>query len=167
MTIASGLYQHYKGPYYQVMEVATHSETEEQLVVYRALYGDKGVWVRPLSMFTETVELDGRVKPRFAYLDPQAGVLELGIVDVVSGQEDQFEAAFSQAKAIIKGVKGYISHDLQRCIESPGRYLLLIKWQSLEEHTIGFRESAEYQQWKQLLDPFYKSFPMMAHFKVL
>ena len=63
-----GIYQHYKGPKYRVYEVARHSESEECLVVYRALYGDFGLWVRPLSMFIETVEVDGAVKPRFALL---------------------------------------------------------------------------------------------------
>lgn len=63
--ITLGIYQHYKGNKYQVLHLATHSETEEHLVVYRALYGDYGVWVRPLTMFTETVEKDGETKPRF------------------------------------------------------------------------------------------------------
>ena len=64
--ITPGTYRHYKGNLYEVVDVATHSETEEQLVVYRALYGDRGLWVRPLAMFTGTVEVDGVVVPRFA-----------------------------------------------------------------------------------------------------
>ncbi|WP_350608154.1 DUF1653 domain-containing protein [Pseudoalteromonas sp. MER144-MNA-CIBAN-0113] len=60
--------QHYKGPQYKVMHVATHSETNEQLVIYQALYGEYGIWARPLSMFTETVEKDGKTIARFAYL---------------------------------------------------------------------------------------------------
>ncbi len=67
--IKAGRYRHYKGNYYDVIGVARHSETEQALVVYRPQYGDKGLWVRPLEMFTETVEVDGSVKPRFAY-DP-------------------------------------------------------------------------------------------------
>ncbi len=67
--IVPGLYRHYKGSEYRVFEVARHSETEETLVVYRALYGDFGLWVRPLSMFAETVELDGKMIPRFALID--------------------------------------------------------------------------------------------------
>ena len=63
-----GLYQHYKGTQYKVMHVATHSETNEQLVIYQALYGEYGIWARPLSMFTETVEKDGKTIARFAYL---------------------------------------------------------------------------------------------------
>ena len=63
-----GLYQHYKGPKYKVLYVATHSESEEQLVIYQALYGEFGMWARPLSMFSETIEKDGQIIPRFAYL---------------------------------------------------------------------------------------------------
>ena len=61
-----GIYRHYKGPLYEVIGVAHHSETEEPLVAYRALYGDYGLWVRPLSMFMETVEVQGEPLPRFA-----------------------------------------------------------------------------------------------------
>ncbi|GEK46691.1 DUF1653 domain-containing protein [Halomonas pacifica] len=63
---APGIYRHYKGPLYEVMGLARHSETEEPLVVYRALYGEYGLWVRPLAMFTETVVKDGEEQPRFA-----------------------------------------------------------------------------------------------------
>ncbi|GAA3917854.1 DUF1653 domain-containing protein [Litoribacillus peritrichatus] len=64
--IEPGLYAHYKGPQYRVFGTAQHSETEEWLVFYQALYGEHGYWVRPLSMFTETVEVDGKPQPRFA-----------------------------------------------------------------------------------------------------
>ncbi|MCJ8160449.1 DUF1653 domain-containing protein [Acinetobacter zhairhuonensis] len=68
-----GIYQHYKGQLYQVFSVATHSETEEQLVVYQCLYGDYSLWVRPLSMFTEHVTLDdGKVLPRFKLIQKTA-----------------------------------------------------------------------------------------------
>ena len=68
MSITPGTYRHYKGNLYEVVDVATHSETEERLVVYRALYGERGLWVRPIAMFTETVVLDGETVPRFAKL---------------------------------------------------------------------------------------------------
>jgi hypothetical protein len=68
--LAPGKYRHYKGPMYEVIGVATHSETEEQLVVYRALYGEFGLWVRPLSMFREEVIADGVSVPRFRYVGP-------------------------------------------------------------------------------------------------
>lgn len=64
-----GRYRHYKGGEYEVIGTARHSETQEQLVVYRPLYNDTGLWVRPLAMFTETVLVDGRSVPRFARLD--------------------------------------------------------------------------------------------------
>ena len=64
-TVPQGIYRHYKGKLYQVLHTAKHSETEEALVVYRCLYGEYDVWVRPLAMFTETVEVDGKQVPRF------------------------------------------------------------------------------------------------------
>lgn len=66
--LTPGLYRHYKGPEYQVLGMAKHSETEEELVVYRALYGEFGLWVRPVAMFTETVTLEGKVVPRFEFV---------------------------------------------------------------------------------------------------
>ena len=64
-TVCQGIYRHYKGNLYQVLHTAQHSETEELLVVYRCLYGEYDVWVRPLTMFTENVEVDGKEIPRF------------------------------------------------------------------------------------------------------
>ncbi len=64
-----GRYRHFKGKYYEVLGVARHSETMEEYVVYRALYGERGLWVRPLSMFTQMVERDGKLQPRFAYVE--------------------------------------------------------------------------------------------------
>ncbi|MDG0969306.1 MAG: DUF1653 domain-containing protein [Porticoccaceae bacterium] len=69
MSITKGVYQHYKGNLYQVIEIATHSETGESLVVYRTLYGDYSMWVRPLDMFQESVEIDGQLVPRFRYVE--------------------------------------------------------------------------------------------------
>ena len=65
-----GRYHHYKGKDYEVLGVARHSETDERVVVYRPLYNDSGLWVRPLAMFTETVLVDGNQVPRFAYIGP-------------------------------------------------------------------------------------------------
>ena len=64
-SISQGIYRHYKGNLYQVLHTAQHSETEEALVVYRCLYGEYGVWVRPLSLFSETITRDGQQIPRF------------------------------------------------------------------------------------------------------
>ncbi|MGI9316052.1 MAG: DUF1653 domain-containing protein [bacterium] len=67
MSLRLGRYRHYKGNYYDVIGVARHSETHELLVVYRPQYGDRELWVRPLAMFTESVEVDDIEVPRFAY----------------------------------------------------------------------------------------------------
>ncbi len=70
MSIKKGIYRHYKGNLYQVIEVATHSETQEQLVVYRTLYGDYSMWVRPLEMFEESIQVDGQEVARFTFIEP-------------------------------------------------------------------------------------------------
>lgn len=94
-------------------------------------------------------------------------ILEVAILDVRPGQEVVFEAAFREAQTIIAGMDGYISHELQRCIENPSRYLLLVQWEALEDHTIGFRESPEYRKWKALLHHFYDPFPTVEHYALV
>ncbi len=71
--IQAGVYRHYKGNTYQVIGIAKHSETEEDLVVYRALYGAFGLWVRPLEMFCEKVEIGGKIIPRFELIQQENG----------------------------------------------------------------------------------------------
>ena len=71
MSLQPGRYRHYKGKDYIVLGVAKHSETEEELVVYRTDYGDRSLWVRPLVMFQETVEIDGQPRPRFLHIGPE------------------------------------------------------------------------------------------------
>ena len=71
--VPGGLYRHFKGNQYRVLYVATHSETMEPYVVYQALNGERGIWVRPLKMFVEDVERDGRVQPRFALISEENG----------------------------------------------------------------------------------------------
>jgi heme-degrading monooxygenase HmoA len=78
-----------------------------------------------------------------------------------------FEGAFSRASSIISAMSGYISHELRRCIEQPDRYILLVEWASLEAHTVGFRGSSEYQEWKRLLHHFYDPFPTVEHYAAL
>ena len=68
MTLKKGKYQHFKGMMYEVIDVARHSETLDEYVVYRALYGDHGLWIRPLSMFIENIERDGEIYKRFQYV---------------------------------------------------------------------------------------------------
>lgn len=94
-------------------------------------------------------------------------ILEVATLDVRPGQEAEFEAAFAEASAIIASMRGYLSHELQRCVEKPNRYVLLVNWQTLEDHTVGFRGSAEYQRWKALLHHFYDPFPTVEHYQRL
>lgn len=74
-------------------------------------------------------------------------------------------AAFAQAEAIIASMNGYCGHTLHRCMEMPSRFLLLVNWETLEDHTVGFRESADYQQWRDLLHRFYDPFPTVHHYE--
>ena len=92
-------------------------------------------------------------------------ILEVAILDVKRGQEKDFETAFGKAQKIISSMQGYLSHDLQRCVENQSRYILLVNWETLEAHTEGFRGSAEYQEWKQLLHHFYDPFPTVEHYE--
>ncbi len=94
-------------------------------------------------------------------------ILEQAILDVIPGKQQEFELAFKQAQHIILSKKGYISHSLQKCIEKNNRYLLLVQWQTLEDHTIGFRQSIDYKKWKALLHHFYKPFPEVEHYQAL
>ncbi len=71
--VSPGVYRHYKGQQYEVLGVARHSEKEEEFVVYRALYGDRGLWIRPLAMFTESVKKEGVSVPRFSRIDEKTG----------------------------------------------------------------------------------------------
>ncbi len=92
-------------------------------------------------------------------------ILEVATLNVSEGRGAEFEAAFAQASAIISSMPGYLSHELQRCIEVPSRYVLLVRWASLEDHTIGFRQSEEYGEWKRLLHHFYDPPPTVEHFE--
>jgi heme-degrading monooxygenase HmoA len=94
-------------------------------------------------------------------------ILEVAPLQVKAGQESQFESAFLQAQRIISSMPGYVSHDLQRCIERPREYILLVTWQTLDDHEVGFRQSAEYQEWKKLLHHFYYPFPVVLHYQVV
>ena len=91
-------------------------------------------------------------------------ILEVAILDVKPGQEANFESAFDQAQEIISSMPGYLSHQLQHCIEHSSRYLLLVNWEKLEDHTVGFRGSDRYQEWRRLLHHFYDPFPEVEHY---
>ena len=92
-------------------------------------------------------------------------ILEVAILNIIPGQEDEFINAFSKAQGIISKMAGYISHQLKACIENSSRYILLVEWKTLTDHTEGFRQSKEYQEWKRLLHHFYDPFPVVEHYK--
>ena len=91
-------------------------------------------------------------------------IREHALLPVIAGHEEDFERAFAQAQPIMASMPGFRSVSLSRGIESPRTYLLLVEWECLEDHTVGFRESAEYQRWKELLHHFYDPFPVVEHF---
>lgn len=91
-------------------------------------------------------------------------ILEAVMLSVKPNLEDDFESAFRKASSLIASMDGYLSHELHKCIEVQGKYLLFVRWENLEAHTIGFRNSTEYQQWKDLLHHFYEPFPIVEHF---
>jgi heme-degrading monooxygenase HmoA len=91
-------------------------------------------------------------------------ILEAVMLNVKPDQANRFEEAFMQASPIIRSASGYLSHALHRCLECDGKYMLLVRWRTLEDHTVGFRRSAAYQEWKRLLHHFYDPFPVVEHF---
>jgi heme-degrading monooxygenase HmoA len=92
-------------------------------------------------------------------------ILEHASLDVIAGEEDRFEEAFGIAQTIISSAPGFRSLRLERCLEVRSRYLLLVEWDQLEDHTEGFRGSAEYQEWRRLLHHFYDPFPIVEHYE--
>jgi heme-degrading monooxygenase HmoA len=94
-------------------------------------------------------------------------ILEVVMLQVSEGQSPQFETAFGEAETILAGMTGYIRHELLRCVETDDRYVLLIRWRTLEDHTIGFRHSPGYQEWRRLLHHFYDPMPVAEHFETV
>ena len=91
-------------------------------------------------------------------------ILESALLDVKPGEEAAFEAAIRQARPLIAATSGFRSIAVRRCLETPNRYLLLVEWDTLEDHTVGFRQSARYEEWRALLHHFYDPFPLVEHF---
>jgi len=94
-------------------------------------------------------------------------ILESAILYVKDGKSGQFERDFEKAGQFISSVNGYIKHSLQRCLEVENKYLLLVEWETLAAHTVGFRESAAYIEWKRLLHHYYDPFPIVEHFELV
>lgn len=92
-------------------------------------------------------------------------ILEAFIAHIKPGMESEFEVELRDAAPIISSMKGFISIELQRCMEVTGQYLFLIRWETLEDHTVGFRGSAEYQEWRSRLHHFYEPMPTVQHYE--
>jgi heme-degrading monooxygenase HmoA len=91
-------------------------------------------------------------------------IVEHAILQIKQGQAAAFEGAMRKALPLISATPGFIGIEVRPCIETPDRYLLLVRWQTLEAHTQGFRGSARYRQWKALLHHFYDPFPLVEHY---
>jgi len=91
-------------------------------------------------------------------------ILEVAVLHIKGRKSEAFEKNFSKASAIISSMQGYISHDLKKCIEMENQYILLVNWETLEDHELGFRKSLQYQEWKKLLHHFYEPFPEVLHY---
>jgi heme-degrading monooxygenase HmoA len=94
-------------------------------------------------------------------------ILEVAILDVKPDQTAAFERDFAEASVCISSIAGYISHELQRCIERRSRYILLVRWETLAAHTEGFRKSPQYAEWKKLLHHYYDPFPTVEHYSLV
>jgi heme-degrading monooxygenase HmoA len=94
-------------------------------------------------------------------------ILEVALLQVKKELAHQFEKDFAKAGKYISAIDGYLKHSLQKCIEQENKYLLLVEWRSLEDHTVGFRQSAEYQEWKALLHHYYDPFPVVEHYQTV
>ena len=92
-------------------------------------------------------------------------ILEVAILNVKAGLTDEFEANFKKASNIISSMTGYLDHQLKKCLEIPDQYILLVHWETLENHEVGFRKSKEYQKWKALLHHYYEPFPEVLHYR--
>lgn len=92
-------------------------------------------------------------------------ILELAILDVRAGETEAFESAFDEAKALIASAPGFEGLELRRCVENGHRYVLLVTWARLEDHTEGFRGSPAYDEWRRLLHHFYEPFPVVEHYE--
>lgn len=94
-------------------------------------------------------------------------ILEVAILHVKNGLEIEFESDFKIASQHIITINGYLNHSLQKCIENKNQYLLLVEWEKLEDHTVGFRESEAYLEWKKLLHHYYNPFPVVEHYEMV
>ncbi len=94
-------------------------------------------------------------------------ILEVAILQVRPGMNHRFETDFQTASDYLQTINGYKGHSLQKCVEHDQKYILLVRWNQLEDHTIGFRQSKEYQKWKDLLHHYYDPFPTVEHYEMV
>ncbi|ULQ57124.1 antibiotic biosynthesis monooxygenase [Flavihumibacter rivuli] len=94
-------------------------------------------------------------------------ILEVAILNVKKGEEEDFERDFLTAGKYISSINGYVRHTLRKCLEQDNKYILLVDWETLEDHTVGFRQSAEYLEWKKLLHHYYDPFPIVEHYETI
>ena len=94
-------------------------------------------------------------------------ILEVAILEIKEGLERQFEEDFKKASEYISSIDGYLNHKLKRSLEQHNKYILLVEWDKLEDHTIGFRQSEQYKYWKELLHHYYEPFPIVEHFETV
>jgi heme-degrading monooxygenase HmoA len=94
-------------------------------------------------------------------------ILEVAILQVKKGEELNFERDFTIASQFIQSISGYVSHSLRKCIEEENKYILLVDWEKLEDHTISFRESDAYLEWKKMLHHYYNPFPVVEHYEMV
>lgn len=94
-------------------------------------------------------------------------ILEFAILYIKDGLANQFEKDFDKAGKYISSIKGYAGHTLQKCIEQKNKYILLVNWETLDAHTVGFRESSQYPEWKKLLHHYYDQFPIVEHYETV
>ena len=92
-------------------------------------------------------------------------ILEVAILYIKPGLEQAFEADFGLASRYISAIDGYLGHSLQKCMEQEHKYILLVEWRNIEDHTIGFRTSNEYLEWKKLLHHYYEPFPVVEQYR--
>ena len=97
--------------------------------------------------------------------ESRSPILEVAILNVIPEKNATFQDDFAKAQQYIQAIEGYLDHQLQQCIENPCRYVLLVRWETLEAHTEGFRRSPEYQNWKRLLHHYYQPFPTVEHYQ--
>lgn len=93
-------------------------------------------------------------------------ILELATIDIKQGTNAEFEQNLEKAQAVISQSEGYLGHQFQKCVEQENRYILLIRWENLEAHTLGFRGSELFKEWRALIGPFFENPPLVQHYEL-